>query len=233
METRNRYGHSFVLAFSAPSVPQDFRFNEHTQRYSKAERETYTRDTRGTHTERHTHADARRCITDGRMQFTTVYEQSLSVFPSWVTFRHGSCTSVRGTDRDEEREREREKGITGNEFSRVHAWFLELLFSPSFLLGPPLQPLRGLVGVLRRLWFTHTLSHPFLPLSLSSYPFFDSQESINQRSSGAPCYRHDERWKYRAHARDITEARLGYVGSCVRRPTTVTTFVTPCPLRNP
>lgn len=63
----------------------------------------------------------------------TFYERSLSVFPPLLgtTFRHGSCISVRVTDRDE-REREREKDITGNEFSRVHAWLLELLFSSLF-----------------------------------------------------------------------------------------------------
>lgn len=88
---------------------------------------------------------------------------------------------------------------------------------PSFLLGSPLCPLRGLVVVLCRLCL-----HPSPPCALVPPPvafytprsprsFRLSVESINQRSSGAPCYRHDERWKYRAHARDITEARLGYI----------------------
>lgn len=65
----------------------------------KREREIETPPTR--------ERNARQYVTDGRMQFTTFYERSLSVFPlSWPTFRHGSCISVRVTDRNEgERER--------------------------------------------------------------------------------------------------------------------------------
>lgn len=170
MEPRNRYGHSFVLAFSAPSVPQDFRFNEHTHTHIyntyttgrergeidtkrkrvKRERDKVRERAMREHIYVYTMKDvkrerereietptrernARQYVTDGRMQFTTFYERSLSVFPPLLgtTFRHGSCISVRVTDRDE-REREREKDITGNEFSRVHAWLLELLFSSLF-----------------------------------------------------------------------------------------------------
>lgn len=200
----------------------------------------------------------RQRVTDGRMQFTTVYERGLSVFLSWVTFlRVGARVLAAWWRRVTEEERKprggqsgrktgvegvvgREKGITGNEFSRVHAWLLELLFSPSFLLGSPPERI------------SRSSTSPPLSLSLSltpprslvsSTPFFDPQESINQRSSGAPCYRHDERWKYteiereneRARAggegegersRDITEPGLGYVSPC--RLTAATTSVTRC-----
>ena len=128
-----------------------------------------------------------------------------------------------------------------------------------FAFPPPLPPLgeRGLVVVRRRsrlhplLELTTTTYNISLSLSLFSFsteahlhtpnplaltpsratPSSTRTESINQRSSGAPCYRHDERWKYRAHARDITEAGLGYVFASPRVRaclTAVTTFVTPC-----
>lgn len=138
MEPRNRYGHSFVLAFSAPSVPQDFRFNEHThihphttgrergeidtkRKRVKRERDkvreramrehiyVYNERCRENERERDAHTRAQReTVRHGWSHaIHNILRAKLKcVPPTWATFRHGSCISVRVTDRDE-RERER------------------------------------------------------------------------------------------------------------------------------
>lgn len=143
MEPRNRYGHSFVLAFSAPSVPQDFRFNEHThihphththttgrergeidtkRKRVKRERDkvreramrehiyVYNERCRENERERETptrERNARQYVTDGRMQFTTFYERSLSVFPP-PGQRSAMVRVLVSESRTEMREKERE-----------------------------------------------------------------------------------------------------------------------------
>lgn len=144
MEPRNRYGHSFVLAFSAPSVPQDFRFNEHTHTHTRTHiyttgRERGEIDTKRKRVKRerdkvreramrehiyvynerckkrerernrnaHTRAQRETYVTDGRMQFTTFYERSLSVFPPSGQ-RSAMVRVLVSESRTEMREKERE-----------------------------------------------------------------------------------------------------------------------------
>lgn len=142
MEPRNRYGHSFVLAFSAPSVPQDFRFNEHThtrthiyttgrergeidtkRKRVKRERDkvreramrehiyVYNERCKKRERERNRNAHTRAQRETVRHGWSHAIHNILRaklkcVPPFWATFRHGSCISVRVTDRDE-REGER------------------------------------------------------------------------------------------------------------------------------